>query len=513
MAQSLKAAGLLCLLLAEAGLKAGPPETWVPARWDGGPLEVARRAGDKGLTAAARDALASWYEPATLALLDGSPVNCLLLTLAGGATPEIEERQRVLVTAYAGAARARGLAVLGVVYPGADAAAVATVAGEARLDGLVLEGEFPGGLEFAARLAGGLRAAKNSALVIPLSPAAALRKGAWPVVAVEGVAPAVGKAGDGATASATGGLWIDSNLWAVRSFRRGPSAPPVWINHRPDGKSPVPNARSVADAAAAGGRWMVALDDGLRAGLFRKEPSSLAQWHEIGAAIAFYEGHPEWRGLAPFGNVGIVIDPAGPKLADSEEYLNLIARKQIPWRAIYRAELSRQSLAGLRALVAFDLNPATAAERELISAFAGAGGHIFAGPSWGGAPKDQTYTVAAIGEGEVAVHKDEFPDPEVVARNLNDLVPTPELGVSLFGAPSVLSYVSAADNGKRMLIQLVNYADKPAPPVTVWVEAAYNSARLLVPGAAPAQLTVKHSGSRVEIVVPGLPVHAALLLE
>ena len=103
---------LLWLALAPAAVGAGLPATWVPARWEGGPLELARRAGDKALAnPQLREAISAWYDPATLRLLDGTPVNCLLLTLSAGADPEIEKRQRQLVMEYARRARARGLAV------------------------------------------------------------------------------------------------------------------------------------------------------------------------------------------------------------------------------------------------------------------------------------------------------------------------------------------------------------------------------------------------------------------
>lgn len=79
---------LLWLWLAPAFLFAAAPDSWVPARWDGGPLEVVRRTGDKALSdPAVREAIANWYSPVTLGLLDGSPVNCLLLTLSAGADP------------------------------------------------------------------------------------------------------------------------------------------------------------------------------------------------------------------------------------------------------------------------------------------------------------------------------------------------------------------------------------------------------------------------------------------
>jgi hypothetical protein len=211
--------------------------------------------------------------------------------------------------------------------------------------------------------------------------------------------------------------------------------------------------------------------------------------------------------------VGIVLDPTGPNLDHAEECLNLVARRQIPYRVIERSRVGAGALAGLRAVLAFDLAPPAEGERKSLGAFAEAGGLVLSGPSWGSPPKDQSYAVLSAGQGEVAVYKDAAPDPASVARDLNDLVPTPELGVGVFNAPSVLSYVSVSETGDRMLIQLVNYAGQPAESLTVWVTRIFSMARLYVPGSPPVELRVRRSGSRTEIVLPKLPVYGALLLE
>ena len=47
---------------------------------------MARRAAAKTLPSdpAVRETIANWYDPATLSLLEGSPVNCLLVDLERG---------------------------------------------------------------------------------------------------------------------------------------------------------------------------------------------------------------------------------------------------------------------------------------------------------------------------------------------------------------------------------------------------------------------------------------------
>jgi hypothetical protein len=464
-------AALAVAFCAALGLQAADPQAWVPVRWNG--------------------------DPVTLDLLEGTPFNCLLVNF--GEAPAIAAK-----------ARERAIAVVGVVHPGTEVSAIAPAAAEARLDGLALEGEFPSG--FADTLAKALRTAGSQAAVIPIAAhAAAVRKAAWPVLAVKGTAPGVGKIADGATASATGGLWVDSNMWLARSFRLSAAPPVVWVAHKPPAGRDGVYLKSIADAGAAGARWIVTLDDETRAKLVRKDAGALALWRSLANLSAFFTEHAEWRRFTPFGTVGILFDPAGPNLDNSEEFLNLIARRQIPYRIIERAQLGAPALEGLRALLAFDLAPPSEAERKIVRDFAAKGGSVLIGPAWGGAPKEQAYTVQAVEQGEVAVYKEAAPDPETAARDLNDLLTTPDFGVSVFNAPSVLSYVSAAEN--RLLVQMVNYADAPADSLTLWVTAKYTTARLYVPGAAPSELPVKRSGGRTEIAVPSLAVYGALLLE
>src|ERR1019366_1203868 len=93
---------LFCLPSALLGANPGTPYSGTPARWRGGPLELSQRAKPKTPPAdtAVREAIANWYDPATLHLLEGSPVNSLLLTWSAGADAELERQQQQLVKIY-----------------------------------------------------------------------------------------------------------------------------------------------------------------------------------------------------------------------------------------------------------------------------------------------------------------------------------------------------------------------------------------------------------------------------
>src|SRR5205823_13973226 len=85
---------------------APPPADWVPVRWP-------------------------WTDIQSLELLTGTPMNCLLLK----SYPE----------AFVAAAADRGAVTLAVLTPGGDTVAAARGALRAKVNGIVLEGEFPEG--------------------------------------------------------------------------------------------------------------------------------------------------------------------------------------------------------------------------------------------------------------------------------------------------------------------------------------------------------------------------------
>ena len=488
----------------------GNPASWVPARWDGGPLEVARRK----LDAKASEAIAKWYDPATLDLLKDTPVDCLLVTFSTGKETDAEAAQHRLVKDYARAAHERGVAVLGVVYPGGDPAAMATAADDARLDGLVLEGEFPA--DFSGKLEAALHGKNSSAIVIPiLTDAAAGRTSKAALVAVQGVRPSARDLAEmGIKAGPSAEPWIESNIWLVQSMRTGKEWRPVWVNQEPNPSSEGDYIRCVADGAVGSGRWIVALDDDLRARLFRKEAAALTTWHHITAYLQFAEDHAEWRSFAPYGNLGIIVDPAGKNSDVSEEYLNLIARRHVPYRLIQRAELSAQTLASFQAVLAADLAPATPAERTMLNDFAEKGGLVVTGPSWGGAPKDDAYAEVPLGKGRIVVYKDAPPDAETVSKDMQDLL-TPEImGLSVFNVPTAITSASTSDSGGRVLIQLLNYAGRPIQRTTVRFNGVFKRARLYTPEHAPADLAVsKTDDGRTEVLIPEVAAWGAVLLD
>jgi hypothetical protein len=460
--------------------------------------------------AADRQTIAEWYDPATLELLKSSPFNCLLVTWSAGTDAELERRQQALLKAYIGRARGQNIAVLGLVYPGGDPQKAAAAAGEAQLDGLVLEGEFSPAV--VRELSTAMVSRNRTAVVIPISSSAAsIRTAGVPVAAVTGVSPSARTLADmGIRSAPSTEPWIESNLWLARSFRLTPVWRPVWIGYQPDGGTAADYGRFVADAAAGGGRWIAALDDGLRTKLRRNDAAALAVWQQLGSYLRFAEQHAEWRAFLPYGNLGLILDTAAADADMADEYLKLVARRQVPYRLVPRSGVSVASLDGLRAVLATALAPPTAAERKELLGFAEGGGLVFAGPSWGNPPKDQPFAETRFGKGRITVYAND--DPETVAREMKELS-LEESGMLAFNVPSVLTYASRSPEGKRLLIQLLNYSSAPATAISLRVNGTFRTARLFVPDGAPAGLTVSRESGRTDIAIPKLSLWGGVLLE
>jgi hypothetical protein len=455
----------------------------VPVRWPGGPLEVARRAGSDSAIP-------------SLDLLRGTPINCLLVTWSGPGDAAIVREQQRLVSAYAKEAHDRGFRVLGLLYAGSDPLQAIEAAVSAHLDGVALEPDFA---DFA-RLSQATEHAAELA-VIPLQ--------------AGGGAPGIRILSDSgaAVATPTSEPWIESNLWLVRALHAKGQAP-VWLEFALENPSIDNYVRAIADSAAAGGQWVVAPDDRLLSGLANKQTESLAKWRNITEALGFFEQHRAWRQFSAAGPVGIIRDPATryPDIAD--ENLNLIARRRIPYRIIERASLCALDLEGLKALLATEISNPAESETSLLKNFAEGGGLLVTGPWWGAAvPKEQDFITQQLGKGQVIVYRDESPDPESLSKNLLHLLGKGNLGIRLFNAPTILPYLSASDDGKQLLVQMINYASGPSETITVRVRGPYRTARLFGLNGSAVDLPVEKSEPSIELTIERIQTYAALVLE
>ena len=416
----------------------------------------------------------SGWPASALDLLQGTPINCLV---AG--------RHDELVAIQEGA-RARGLAVA------------------------VLEGE-----------------AAHGAPVVPCTERSKLNwASASPVLAVkDAVWPGIQR-GQGEGGGPTGVPWVDSNGWLIQLGRVRAPGKTLWMAAEPPAKSQFLRAASyelaVADAETYGARWVVSLDEQLRAGLIAGHQEARETWKKIAAALDFFKARRAWQAYKLVSVVAVISDFSGDHEELAGEILNLAARRPLPVRAIPKAQAAAASFAGLKAIIYPDVEPPAEPLRRRLLEFVRGGGLVVANAKWSpieGEPSEgDTYRrleVRRLGKGRLAVAREEMQDPYAVALDAHLLLSRRHDPVRLFNAGSTNPYYTVAPDGQRGLLQIVNYAMRAAGhPISVNFPVRYRAARLWHLGAREAApLKVVEMERGVDVQLPPLGVYAAIELE
>ncbi len=411
---------------------------WIPVRWPSG-------------------------DPATLELLAGTPVNCLLV-----------ERQHWSASLSAKAA-GQNVQLLGSVRPKEDIAAAIHTAREQGMHGVVLEGDFAAAQSDAARkLAGD---AKLALVELPSRRGIRFQSGASILGTWQGVWPGIRPVdeSEGAHAMPSGGPWIDTNTGFLR-YARSLHSEAFWIANTPPEGQVIPVDRYlqvIGDAAMVGARWVVALDNGFSRRLMGGETAALADWKRICAQLAFYEDHSNYRGVPAYGQMAVVQDDSSGALL-SGSVLDMIAVKHTPVRPVPGSRLGPQTLS--RATMAVNLDPEslTPEQKEALRSFTRGGGTVLNGPPG--------WKMPSTSKNGLTVDIEDVEKLDQIWKEMNAMAGRRNLGVRLFNVSSMLSFFQASRDGKLAVLHLVNYSGYPIESVTAHVLGRYKRAWLSAPG-------------------------------
>jgi hypothetical protein len=366
---------------------------------------------------------------------------------------------------------------------------------------------------------------------LPLLPAAERSKVPWnspsPVLVVkDNIWPAtprpVGR-GD-ALAGPTASPWIDSNGWFLRLAQVRAPQKLCWLLFDPPGPPDIvlteTYVRAVADAGAFGGRWVVSLDEDVRSGLIRKAPSAVESWRALSAALAFFERHRDWSRYGPLGVIGVISDFSGDNETLAEETLNLLCRRNLPYRILEKSTAEATRLESFRALVAVDEQLPPPGLRQRLLAFAQAGGVLLASESWkgeGGTPTGEEHPrldIRRLGKGRVAVSKTDSPDPYMVARDVHVLLGRAYDLTRFYNIEAFISNYCAPPDGSGAVLHMTDFSRRREEDrVTAWFRKMYRSARLWRIGTAePVQATLFSENGGMDVQVPAMGTYVALEL-
>ena len=487
-----------------------------PMRWPCGPLEVAlRRRQAPSLPDEVKVNLLKWTAPESLDLLRGTPINCLIVPWAAGVA-EDEEQQRQLQPLLA-RARALGLEVVGRVEPPADPKNSATRGHALGLSALAL----PPLPETALALPVIEWAERDKINWNASSATVALSDSVWP-----GIRGNAGRNGTAAIAGPTGIPWLDSNAWLIQWARRRCESKGLWLAFEPAQTESALAAESyllaLADTESCGARWIVSLDDSFRSALSSQQATALERWKEITGAIAFFRSRSAWSELHPKAALGIATGAAEADVATQGEILNLLARRQVPFRILGKSLWRAAETQDLVAILCSDTNPPDPTQRGVLLKFAEHGGLLIVPNTWerpDGAlvshDLEDDYALVRVGNGRMAWARGSWQDPYRVAEEVHLLMSRRNDLVRLGNGASMSVCCTGSSDGRMMLVQLVSFDRRSSRvPVSLWVKPHFRAARLWKLGSSePMILSAKTEQGGQELSLPPFATYAAVELE
>jgi hypothetical protein len=486
---------------------------WIPMKWPCGPIETAKLGKSNNADSDLKKTVEGWTLPEALQLLKGTPVNCLVVDWASGTADDAVQQSALKPLIAAG--RPLGLSFVGRIAAKNNLAATITAGRAAGLEAVLLDGsvtqtfDLPAIREFA----------RDSVDWDQTTETFAVTGNAWPGITL----PTTRK--DAAAGGPTAVPWMDTNGWFALLARQMVASKSLWLDiDLPESRRALTAAnycRTIADSRCYGSHWILNLDGGMRSGLLNRDPQAMAAWSHICATLSFFNDHADWEGYKPIGNLAVVSDFRGQNAFMAGETLNLLNRRQVQFEILDRRRALAGPVSGLKGLLWMDDDAPSAEQHRHLLSFVEQGGLVVASAYWG--PKGLTarhedwlldYDIYDVGKGRIVVATGGFSDPYLLARDAQLLVGRENDLARLYNPGSTNFYASAAPNRRKQLVQIVNYTNRPAPYVSLWMNMKASGAKLWSPDAqAPNSVAgiAENEGTNFEL--PDLPVHCAIEFE
>lgn len=417
--------------------------------------------------------------PESLAVLEKSPVNCLVVEPGAWNGPFVE------------AARKRGVHLLADVSH--DPAADTPRALAAGVDAIYLEGthtpDLVAGVRQQASASGKPFAWLPDRMHMPIAkPGTAsdavigTYQGLWAGVKL-------GHEGE-AEAAPSGPPWIDTNSGFLRFARAvAPKGVPVWVANRPPGGQAVPPERyvqGIGDAAMAGAHWVISFDEAFAAKLFAGDGEARKTWDRISRVLRFYKEHRDLTELPDYSRLAIVQDVDSGALV-SGSVLDMVSSKHVPAFVVPPGALGTTPLPELKLLLNIDPQALTEEQKSALREEARKGAMLINGPpQWKltlPPPTELTFSDAQIKQ------------LDEIWSEINRTLGRDNFAVRVFGAPAMLSNLKSSPDGRKMVLHLVNYSDYPVEAITIHALEKYAKATLHVPAGNPSVELFDHEGA------------------
>ncbi len=324
--------------------------------------------------------------------------------------------------------------------------------------------------------------------------------------------------------SPTAQPWIDTNLALIKVEQRShPEQVPLytfsWGGRSDSGhQQPAPTAEDLSLALAEAGAFhadlMVELDEHLQKALSERDSEAWTLWNQVRSYAEFYS-LSAGQGLEAAANVAVVVDD----LDTSDEVMNLLARHNIPFKALLPADLKSADSESFDIVVVFAKPDTGTCAR--IADLATHGKIVVVVDAHGSYPWQNDHPSRlnehavsySVGSGKVLELSEPVTDPEMFAQDIRRLLRNENVLMSLFNGLTTIAVPYREHGGAVKVLELVNYAEEPLR-VQVQVKGSFASIRYESPErkCCESLVPVKDNGF-TEFVIPELRIAGRVHLE
>jgi hypothetical protein len=493
---------------------------WAPMRWRCGPIAAAQPStsgtpGGRASDASQRTA-EQWTDPALLHLLDGTPINCLVVDWATGGEADSAQQKALLPLIEAG--RRKGISFVGRVTAMEGLAAIASAGHAAGLEALL----SPGPVTTTLALASIAFFSRDNLQWDQVTDIFVLNGNVWPGATMPGSRQPGTQ--DTAPAGPTQDPWVDSNGWISPLAQCVVPGKTLWLELEPPASAKMlPLERyclTLADARASGCRWIIDLDEPMRAALAGQKPEAIAAWNQIAAMDAFFDKHSEWAEYHSVGVLTVVSDFRGQNAGMSNEVLHLLQKQRVPFTVADRTRPLGPRIAGKLAVLWVDDTEPSAEQHRLLMDFVEQGGLVVAPKYWG--PKGVAsrqydwlfdYDIYSVGKGRIVVASGGFTDPFQLDQDTHLLVGHEHDVCRLFNPGTASCVLGSELKAHKEVVQVLNYnAPQPVDYLTLWINHAASAATLWsTTNSSPLKCFPQSNGTSFDL--PPVAVYYAVEIE
>ena len=353
----------------------------------------------------------------------------------------------------------------------------------------------------------------------PLASPVAVNWGVWP--GAQGRDPDV--------ASATRGFWIDANgsrVAYLRALHPGSTCLLAYLPNAAAGVKPdrvVPFGTlelALAEAWAAGGNYVLALEPRYRDALLSGDEKAMAAWRSLGQTARWLREHASLFRQPPLPTVTVLVDHGDA----SAEVANLMFRQCVSPALEPASNPPPPDPLRRLVVVAAGIDAPTPAIAARILDHARAGAIVvvddLAEKAWWrlGAlervKSQEDRDFYALGKGQVVAYQ-QLGDPGELALDVVDLVTQAHRPTRLWNCPGGIALATSAPSSGpvsgRALLLVVNYSRPVDQPVLARIRGNFTGASVLRPEHPPVDVKVAKRGTNSEVAIPELARLAVVL--